>query len=348
MHRNFIDAPPLIVEDDRVEAARLAALERFDIMDTPREEGFDRITRLICNIFDVPIAIVSMIDGHRQWYKAYEGLHHHEAARDQTFCRHTIKDLLPTIVPDALNDPRFANNPHVTGDPHIRFYAGVPLRTGDGHAIGTVCAIGRQPRPFGKREVAILSDLAQMAMDELELRRLVTVDSLTGVLSRRAFREQGGYAVALAQRHKHHLGCIVLDLDHFKLVNDRHGHAAGDKVLATVTAACRQHLRSTDLFGRLGGEEFAVLVAHTGPRGVAEVAEKLRAAIEQAVISVSDVRLGVTASFGIARLDPGMADLDALLAVADDALYQAKAAGRNRCIVWRKPSLVSAAFRRGG
>lgn len=346
MHRNFIEAPPLVMDDDRVEAARLAALERFDIMDTPREEGFDRITRLIRTIFDVPIAIVSMIDGHRQWYKAYEGIGSRETAKDQTFCRYTIKELLPTVVPDARHDIRFADNPHVTGAPHIRFYAGVPLRTIDGHAIGTVCAIGYEPRAFSRRELAILSDLAQMAMDELELRLLVTVDSLTGVLSRRAFREQGGYAVALAQRHKHHLGCIAFDLDHFKSVNDGHGHAIGDRVLAAVTAACGQHLRGTDLFGRLGGEEFAVLVAHTGPRGVAEVAEKLRDAIEQALIAVGGTRLGVTASIGIARLEVDTPDLDTLLANADAALYQAKAAGRNRCVVWRRTSLAATDFRR--
>lgn len=348
MHRNFIEAPPLDMDDDRVEAARLAALDRFDIMDTPREEGFDRITRLIRNIFGVPIAIVSMIDAHRQWYKAYEGLDAREAAKDQTFCRHTIKDLLPTVVADARHDPRFADNPHVTGEPHIRFYAGIPLRTTDGHAIGTVCAIGYEPRAFSRRETAILADLAQMAMDELELRLLATVDSLTGVLSRRAFREQGGYAIALAQRHKHHLGCIVFDLDHFKSVNDRYGHAAGDKVLAAVTAACREHLRGTDLFGRLGGEEFALLVAHTGPRGVAEVAEKVRAAIEQSLIILGGTRLGVTASIGIARLHAGTPDLDALLANADAALYQAKATGRNRCVVWRKTSVAAAGLRRTG
>ncbi|TGP15888.1 GAF domain-containing protein, partial [Mesorhizobium sp. M1D.F.Ca.ET.231.01.1.1] len=101
-----------------------------------------RITRLIRNIFDVPIAIVSMIDGHRQWYKAYEGLENREVSRDETFCKYTLQDRSPLVVPDARDDARFAQNPMVTAGPQIRFYAGVPLRTNDGHNIGTVCAIG--------------------------------------------------------------------------------------------------------------------------------------------------------------------------------------------------------------
>lgn len=111
MHRNLVDAPPLAMDEDSVEAGRLGALERFDVMDTPREEAFDRITRLIRNIFDLPIAIVSMIDGHRQWYKAYEGLENREVGRDETFCKYTLQDLTPLVVPDARQDLRFAQNP---------------------------------------------------------------------------------------------------------------------------------------------------------------------------------------------------------------------------------------------
>lgn len=335
MHRHLIQAPPLAMDEDSIEAGRLEALNRFDVMDTPREDAFDRITRLIRNIFDLPIAIVSMIDGHRQWYKAYEGLDNREVGRNETFCKHTVQELMPVVVPDARDDVRFAQNPSVTGDPHIRFYAGVPLRTGDGHNIGTVCAIGYEPRQFTARETAILSDLAQLAMDALELRQLVAVDGLTDTLSRRAFKEQGAHALALAQRHKHNLACIAFDLDHFKSINDRYGHAAGDKVLTAVAKACREQLRGSDLFGRLGGEEFALLLPHTDRSSMIDVAEKLRNAIGEVVVHQGLSKVDVTASFGMAALDAQTPEIDTLLANADAALYQAKAAGRNRCIAWR-------------
>jgi GAF domain-containing protein len=185
---------------DLREAARLQALDRFDILDTPREASFDRIARLIRTVLDVPIAIVSVFDGHRQWYKACEGLATSEAARKDTFCRYTILQDGPLVVEDATKDLRFADNPHVRNDPHIRFYAGVPLRTRDGHNIGSVCAIGHTPRQFGERETAILQDLTDLAMEDLELRAHASSDALTGVLARRAFLEQGGRAFALAQR----------------------------------------------------------------------------------------------------------------------------------------------------
>ncbi|RAZ84173.1 sensor domain-containing diguanylate cyclase [Mesorhizobium hawassense] len=345
MHRVLMETPPLATED-LAEAERLDALNRFDVIDTPREEAFDRITRLIRNIFDLPVAIVSMIDGHRQWYKAYEGLENREVSRDQTFCKYTMQDLMPLVVPDARDDARFARNPMVTAAPQVRFYAGVPLRTTDGHNIGTICAIGFEPRAFSQRESAILSDLAALAMDELELRQLASVDALTGALSRRAFKERAASALALAQRHKHGLACIAFDLDHFKSINDNHGHATGDKVLAAVAAACRGLLRGTDIFGRLGGEEFALILPHTDRAHMGGVAEKVREAIERIAIRNGGTAVPVTSSFGMAALDARTGDIDALLANADAALYEAKAGGRNRCVAWRPPNDAPAGPRR--
>jgi diguanylate cyclase (GGDEF)-like protein len=317
------------------EATRLEALSRYDVLDSPHEEAFDRLARLIQNIFGVKIAIVSMIDAHRQWYKSCFGLENAEAARSETFCQVTIKQREPLIVPDTTKDPRFAFHPNVIGEPHIRFYAGVPLTTPDGHSIGTVCAIDDVPRPFTDRDVAILTDLAQIAMDELELRQLAAIDALTGVLSRRAFKEESSRVIALSLRHKHKLACIEFDLDHFKLINDTYGHAAGDAVLASVTAACRTHLRKSDLMGRLGGEEFAVLLPHTDHVAALEVADKLRGTLEHLHHPAGSGGAVVTASFGVANLDAETTDLETLLAHADSALYEAKAAGRNRTVGWK-------------
>ena len=337
MRQGFVGnaALKLVSHEDAIEAARLLALDRYDILDTPREEAFDRLARLIQNIFEVPIALVSVIDAHRQWYKSCLGLASAEAARSETFCQLTIKQTTPLIVPDATLDARFANNPHVTGEPHVRFYAGVPLTTRDGLNIGTVCVIDYVARPFTQREQVILTDLAQIAMDELELRQLASIDALTGVLSRRAFKEESSRAVALSVRHKHKLACIEFDLDHFKLINDTHGHATGDAVLAKVAAACRGHLRKSDLIGRLGGEEFAILLPHTDHAAALDVADKLRGELQKLRHQTAGGAAIVTASFGVANLDAETKDLDTLLAHADYALYQAKAAGRNRTVGWK-------------
>ncbi len=335
MLRKQSSAPEPISAADIREAERLAALDALDVIDAPRSEAFDRIVGLIRDIFEVPIALVSVLDAHRQLYKACEGLATDEVERRNTFCSHAILSAVPTIIHDATLDERVADNPHVSGEPHVRFYAGVPLRTSDGHNIGTVCAIDVKPRPFGERETRMLVNLAELVMEHIELRQLATVDALTGALSRRAFRSGGERAVSLAQRHKHNLSLIVLDIDHFKAINDAFGHAAGDRVLADVAAACSASLRGTDIFGRIGGEEFALLLPHTDRPGALEVAEKLRGVISAVPFEPDGTSRRVTASFGVATLDIVTKDMDCLLAHADAALYEAKAAGRNRVVGWR-------------
>lgn len=318
---------------DMREAARLAALDRYDFLDSPREASFDRIVRLIRTILDVPVAIVSVIDAHRQWYKACEGLGGSEAGRRNTFCRYTILQDEPLVVPDAGADSRFAENPYVVGEPHVRSYAGVPLRTGDGHNIGSVCVIGFEPRDFDGRELGILTDFAAIAMDEIELRQRVSTDMLTGVLSRRAFTEAARRDFALAQRQHSSIACIAFDIDHFKSINDTVGHSGGDSILQSVAEHCANTLRETDVFGRIGGEEFALLV-HAGRNGALETAERLRATIERMRVQHGDITLQATASFGIALLDSTAPNLETLIERADAAMYRSKQAGRNRCTLW--------------
>lgn len=331
---------------DLVEERRLAALDMFDVLDTPRDEAFDSITRLIKSVLGVEIAIVSVIDAHRQWYKSCVGLSISEIARRDTFCKHTIEQAEPLVVPDATADKRFADHPMVTPENGIRFYAGVPLRTDDGYNIGTVCVVDYQPRDFSAREVALLEQFAAAAMKELELRRKAAVDNLTGALSRGRFREEGGKAVTLAQRHGHPLSCLIFDLDFFKQINDAHGHPVGDVVLSSAVDACSTRLRSSDILGRVGGEEFAIILPHTNADSGLEVAERLRIAIEALEISANGTKIGVTASFGIAALDSTAPDFDSLLVHADSACYAAKSDGRNRCVLWRDDGSLGGGLRR--
>lgn len=153
------------------EATRLKALYDLEILDTSAEERFDRIVRLAAHLAGTPIALVSLVDQDRQWFKACFGLDVCETSRSAAFCDHSIRQDTPLIVPNALNDARFAQNPLVLGEPNIRFYAGFPLILSTGEALGTLCVIDTQPRILSDAQTAGLADLAHVVMDELEMRR---------------------------------------------------------------------------------------------------------------------------------------------------------------------------------
>lgn len=151
------------------EAGRIAALYSLLLLDTPREERFDRIVEFAAREFDVPIALISLIDSERQWFKAAVGLGDVcETGRDISFCGHAIMRSDIMVVPDALADTRFSDNPLVSGAPHIRFYAGAPLILRNGYALGTLCLIDTRPRRLDDVEMAIFSTLRGLLMQELE------------------------------------------------------------------------------------------------------------------------------------------------------------------------------------
>ncbi|MEM8916833.1 MAG: PAS domain-containing protein, partial [Pseudomonadota bacterium] len=155
-----------VVQDDQ-EPARLAALRELDILDTPEERRFDEITALAARVFRVPISLVSLVDETRQWFKSNLGLTARETSREVSFCAHAIADDGVLVVEDALLDPRFRDNSLVTGAPNIRFYAGAPLKTKDGHRLGTLCIIDSRPRSLSEEEAGILRDMADMVMSAL-------------------------------------------------------------------------------------------------------------------------------------------------------------------------------------
>lgn len=153
------------------ETDRLAALRALLILDTPPEERFDRIVGFAAAEFDMPIVLISLIDSDRQWFKASHGLDACQTPRDISFCGHAILQPDVFVIPDAHADPRFADNPLVTGPPHVCFYAGAPLRLASGHAIGTLCLIDSQPRAIDDVELAILASLRDLLVEELESQR---------------------------------------------------------------------------------------------------------------------------------------------------------------------------------
>jgi len=150
---------PLPADEDE----RLSALRALLLLDTPPEERFDRLARFVAEQLDVPIALLTLVDGQRQWFKARVGLDATETPRDISFCGHAIMKNDLFIVEDASRDPRFSDNPLVTGEPHIRFYAGAPLSAPGGHRIGTLCVIDTVPRTLGPVELSILDALRRLA-----------------------------------------------------------------------------------------------------------------------------------------------------------------------------------------
>ncbi|MFN8514532.1 MAG: PAS domain-containing protein [Thermomicrobiales bacterium] len=149
------------------EAARLAALRALGILDTPPDERFERITRVARRILGVPITLIGLIDDERQWFKSCQGLDSSETPRGLTFCAYALNGDGPLLVPDATRDPRFADNPMVVGPPHIRSYAGYPLRSPDGYIYGTLCVIDTTPRTYSADDIANLADLAAWCESEL-------------------------------------------------------------------------------------------------------------------------------------------------------------------------------------
>lgn len=182
------DAPPLR------EADRLLALRAMNILDTAEEESFDRLTRVAAALFDAPIVVVSLVDGDRLWFKSRVGLDASECPIEGSFCACTIGTDQPLVVPDALADDRFRNNPLVTGPERVRFYAGAQLRTRDNHDLGTFSILDRQPgRTMSERDLALLSDLADTATLLMEQRRLV-LEYEAHVVARRAAEQQSRLA----------------------------------------------------------------------------------------------------------------------------------------------------------
>ena len=163
----FLPAPAPAYPAPRNEAQRLAALAATRLMDSPQEEVFDRLTWLASHVTDCPMALLTLLSGRRQWFKSRIGLAQNETPREVAFCSHTIMQDAAFVVEDALADPRFAANPLVTGEPHIRFYAGYPVLDARGMALGSLCVLDREPRRLRERELRALRELAAIASDEI-------------------------------------------------------------------------------------------------------------------------------------------------------------------------------------
>jgi len=479
------------------EAARLGELRSYRVLDTPPEQAFDDITALAARVCRRPMALISLIDTDRQWFKSRHGLDLTETPRDVAFCAHAI--LNPhrvMVVPDALRDARFTDNPLVTRLPHVRSYAGAPLVSPGGEALGTLCVLGPEPAEFSEAELDALRALARQAMAHLEWRRsdvhllrteleaarhrigvleanadrreeiertlraqqafsqallerasegicvghrirawpfveftvwnrrmteitgytmeainrigfyeclvpapqgrpqmidrmrrllsgerrrfqrleikradgsrrtvdvstsrlptedgrrhvlalmqdftaeehlqreatLARKDALTGVATRRVFEEDAARLLRLASRTGRPCALGFLDLDHLKEVNDGLGHAEGDRVLAHLGALLGESTRASDIVGRIGGDEFALLLPDTDAAGARVFFDRLHQAVLDAM-RAHDWPVGL--SVGVVLISGHVPSESDALRHADSLMYQAKQAGRNRIV----------------
>ena len=307
------------------EQDRLSALRSLGVLDSPHEERFDRVTRMARRLFGVPIALVSMVDENRQWFKSCLGLEATETDRGISFCAHAILQDGVMVVEDALLDERFHDNPLVTGEPHIRFYAGHPLRTLSGLALGTLCIIDRVPRTFEQGDVEILADLAGMVERELVAIQLAVLDDLTRISNRRGFLALARYSLDLCRRQMFPTSLAFFDLDKFKRINDTYGHAEGDRALQMFADQLRGSFRSSDVFARLGGDEFVALITNVTCHTVQDLLARFETSLKERCTALG-LPYSLEFSHGVVEYEPLRHEsIEDLLKEADVLMYERKA-----------------------
>lgn len=345
-------------------------LTLYDIglIDAGPDIEFDSIADLVAELTDAPVALVCIVEPerNRQYFKAARGLGEPWLTRRETplthsFCQHVRATGHPLVVRNSRIHPLVKDNGAVE-DLNVIAYLGVPIHGIEGERVGALCAIDGKPREWSEADVSKLETLARFAdaqiqlrallkrrnaqltaltreidlrtRAEQELKKLATTDPLTGTKNRRAFLERVEDEVALIERHKREAALVMFDLDHFKSVNDQHGHNAGDEVLKEacerINAAIRNRI---DFLARLGGEEFVLLLPNTSKQTAMEIAERCREAISAIPFNLDNgEKVAITSSFGVAQLTAQLRSGELALVHADQALYTAKSLGRNTVV----------------
>jgi diguanylate cyclase (GGDEF)-like protein len=332
----------------QVELDRLEAVRRYSVLDTPPEGAFDRITRLAAQLFDVPVAIISVIDHDRIWFKSAQGLPGiTQIPREPGLCSTAIEGREPYVLENAAADALALQNSLVSGPFGLRFYIGVPLATSDGFNLGTLCVVDREARTAEPEKIEMLVSLAKIVVDELELRlaarrlafeavrreaaevrgdeaeRSSRTDALTGLPNRRALELMLDGLFEEFRRGERTPGSVaVIDVDGLKLVNDRRGHDAGDRFLRSFAAELATAFADRQLF-RYGGDEF-VLLSRTPLEALT-----VRQGVATAVRGVRENGFPeIDASFGLALFDDVDGSPRGALRLADSRMYATKATRR--------------------
>lgn len=314
------------------------AVDHRRLLDTPADERFSRIARLARHLFRVSMACIEISEDKFTWLKSVEGFDDIEGKRKDAYCGQAAQD--GTMGSILIADPRacagaLAHN--------CVYCASAPLHLA-GEQVGTLCIGNDQARQFSEEQLENLLDLAAMANDELRVAALSEaqfaltsshealemkscIDSLTHLWNRQAILDV--LEAELTQPEALPIAVLLIDIDHFKNVNDTWGHLAGDEVLRVLAGRLRAGLRSTDAVGRYGGEEFVAMLPTTEEDEACGIAERIRALVSDTAVVFQEQEILVTCSIGVA-IATGTEDVAALIQRADRAMYRAKTAGRNR------------------
>ena len=343
-------------DPDSSEAVRLAALDGYDVLDTPPEVVFDELARMAASICGTPIALVSLVDGRRQWFKARHGLDVSETPREMAFCAHAIKHAAPLIINDASADARFAENPLVTGDPHIRFYAGAPLITQSGEKLGTLCVIDRQARELANEKVEALRMLSRHVVAQLELRkrlqdlsrsfsnraremdavvdaqkgqieRLVNFHPKTGLGNRDFFQKSIDEQLFCGAGAPRRGAVFVVELQRFDLLSDSLEGIVVDEMLAEIARRLVRVVGVRDNVAHIRDERFGIVVPGVRTAtGAALFAETSLLPALNSPFSVAGQPFPPTFKVGIAIVPADGADAETVIRAAKTALVTAKSA----------------------
>ncbi len=353
----------IVAFDDGMELGRLTALRRCGILDTPPEGAFDRITKLAADLLNVPVSVVSFVDGHRIWFKSVDGaVTNREMDRGQGYCDRVVAERRPYLVEAVSLEPEVRQHSLHLDGMKIEFYVGVPLTTQDGHVIGALACMDSQPRRIDSKQMHGLDALAAIVMDETELRRSALqisrlsealaaschdmerragYDPLTGVLTRDAMLERSGRLISRARSGTSGAAVLLLDVDRFRMINDACGPAAGDRVLREVAARLVRRCRGHDLIGRIGGDSFLAVFSEVTFEQATAIATRLRESICGQPVSLTSggPPMDVSVSGGLAVMPASDApfDIEVTLRSVEGALHLAKEAGRNRVALARRP-----------
>ena len=311
------------------EEKRLETLKALNILDTLPEERFDRVTRMAKRLFNVPIALVSLVDENRQWFKSSDGLAASETPRDISFCGHAILGDSTFYIKDALEDTRFTDNPLVTGDPNIRFYAGHPLTAANGEKIGTLCIIDKKPKKLTEEDLTALSDLAYTVEQELCAIQLSTMDELTNLSNRRGFTLVANHYLNFNKKQNMPATLVYFDLNNFKQINDVHGHSEGDNALQLFASVMKSSFRNFDLLARIGGDEFIALLFNSDLNAADEMIEKLSNNLKS-VVSSQELEYEVGFSYGLIECNSLLpSSIESYIQQADNKMYECKHEQKN-------------------
>lgn len=314
---------PTIPDDEKQRMEKLRALK---LLDSAPEERFDRLTRMAKRMFGVDISVLSLIDDGRQWFKSKstEMDIPDETSREVSFCGHAILGNDVFVVEDAMDDHRFKDNPLVTADPNIRFYAGYPLKVNNGSALGTLCIIDTEPRAFDPEDSQLLKDLGVMAEQEIAALQLATLDELTLISNRRGFTDLAKHSLNICRRKGLTASILLFDLNKFKPINDQFGHAEGDRALVVFANIMREVFRQSDVFGRIGGDEFAVLMMDVDADNTQRVIDRFKTEV---TTYNKEAARGYDIEYSVGYINTSVDDnmtIDDLLAAADKKMYAAK------------------------